>query len=399
MRQGALAAAYRYDAFGNTSVQDYIENITGNKKITENAPVNYSEPSGHGIKSKLKNTWGKVKSTASKAWNNVKTTASKAWNTVTKTASNLYSKAKTGLNNYMNSSSYQSYFKSTGSSGGGNRTGASTGNGYVGRNSGSGGNSGGGAGYRYSGGSSGGGYNGSGNTSYSYVRYNREPSYKLTIGGTTRYYHTEAERNTARKVCETADRINKGEKVVNPNPTAAAILATLAATTVVALTGGAAAPVVGAMGLEGFGAAVATTTISGTIGGATEAGLYSALMGNDANTVTEDAIKGGLLGGAIGAVAGTQKKIYLMAGDKIDRFGGTTGKYFSPLGTPMEMRALPYNADTSIYTQFEVIKSFEVEESTIAPAFGKIGLGTQYKSSVTVDVLLKRDIIKIIGEN
>ena len=146
-KEGALAAAYRYDAFGNTSVQDYIGNITGNKKITENYtrnpytynaeytdastgnqylraryyspetgnfftedsylgslleplernlytyaendPVNYSDPSGHGIKSKLKNAWGKVKSTASKAWNNVKSTASKAWNSVKRTASNF----------------------------------------------------------------------------------------------------------------------------------------------------------------------------------------------------------------------------------------------------------------------------------------------------------------------
>ena len=144
-KEGALAAAYHYDAFGNTSVQDYIGNITGNKKITENYtrnpytynaeytdastgnqylraryyspetgnfftedsylgslleplernlytyaendPVNYSDPSGHGIKSKLKNAWGKVKSTASKAWNNVKSTASKAWNSVKRTAS------------------------------------------------------------------------------------------------------------------------------------------------------------------------------------------------------------------------------------------------------------------------------------------------------------------------
>ena len=340
-QEGALAAAYRYDAFGNTTVQDYIGNITGNKKITENYtrnpytyngeytdastgnqylraryyspetgnfftedsylgslleplernlytyaendPVNYRDPSGHGIKSKLKNAWGKVKSTASKAWNKVKSTASKAWSSVKKTASNIYNKARTGLNNYMNSNTYKSYSDNAKSSGGGSRTGASTGNGYVGRNSGGG---------------------AKGNTSYSYVRYNRKPSYKLAIGRTTRYYHTEAERNTVRKVCETAERIKKGEKVVTPNPTAAAILAGLVATTVVFLTGGAAAAAAGAMGLEGFGAAVATTTITGTVGGATEAGLYSALMGNDANTVTEDAIKGGIFGGAIGAVTG-----------------------------------------------------------------------------------------------
>ena len=88
-----------------------------------------------------------------------------------------------------------------------------------------------------------------------------------------------------------------------------------------------------------------------------------------------------------------------MAGDKIDRFGGTTGKYFSPIGTPMEMRALPYDADILTYTQYEIIKPFEVEASTIAPAFGKIGLGTQYKSSVTVKVLLNNGIIKEIGGN
>ena len=87
------------------------------------------------------------------------------------------------------------------------------------------------------------------------------------------------------------------------------------ATTVVFLTGGAAAAAAGAMGLEGFGAAVATTTITGTVGGATEAGLYSALMGNDANTVTEDAIKGELLGGAIGA--GGYKIKSLLAGRTI----------------------------------------------------------------------------------
>ena len=39
-KEGALAAAYSYDAFGNTSVRDYTGNTTGNKKITENYTIN-----------------------------------------------------------------------------------------------------------------------------------------------------------------------------------------------------------------------------------------------------------------------------------------------------------------------------------------------------------------------
>lgn len=65
----------------------------------------------------------------------------------------------------------------------------------------------------------------------------------------------------------------------------------------------------------------------------------------------------------------------------------------------MEMRALPHNADLSKYTQYEVIKPFEVETATIAPAFEKLGLGTQYYSNVSADVLVKRGIIKKIGGN
>ena len=175
----------------------------------ENDPVNYRDPSGHGIKSKLKNAWGKVKSTASKAWNKVKSTASNAWSSVKKTASNIYNKARTGLNNYMNSNTYKSYSDNAKSSGGGSRTGASTGNGYVGRNSGSGNISGVGAGYRYYGGNSGGGTKG--NTSYNYVKYRKTTPYKMTIGGKTRYFQTKAEMNTVKKVCNTARRINKDE--------------------------------------------------------------------------------------------------------------------------------------------------------------------------------------------
>ena len=73
-----------------------------------------------------------------------------------------------------------------------------------------------------------------------------------------------------------------------------------------------------------------------------------------------------------------------MPGDKIDRFGKMSGKYFSPVGTPLKMRVLPHNADLSQYRVFEVLKPFEVEESTIAPYFNQLGLGKQFKSPITV---------------
>lgn len=54
------------------------------------------------------------------------------------------------------------------------------------------------------------------------------------------------------------------------------------------------------------------------------------------------------------------------------------------------------NADLSQYRVFEIVKPFEVEASTIAPAFGKIGRGTQFRSPVSAETLLKRGIIKIV---
>ena len=79
---------------------------------------------------------------------------------------------------------------------------------------------------------------------------------------------------------------------------------------------------------------------------------------------------------------------------KIDRFGKLSGKYFSPLGTPIQMRSMRPGADLSLYRRFEVVRPFEVERSTIAPYFGNIGLGIQYKSPVSAEILLKRGIIK-----
>ncbi|WP_143736336.1 TNT domain-containing protein [Moheibacter sediminis] len=82
-------------------------------------------------------------------------------------------------------------------------------------------------------------------------------------------------------------------------------------------------------------------------------------------------------GGALGKWTSTT----LTAGTRIDRFGLPTGKYFSPIGTPFNMRALPpgtYGAPT----KYEIIKPFQVQSSTIAPWFGKPGLGKQYYSPI-----------------
>ncbi len=81
-----------------------------------------------------------------------------------------------------------------------------------------------------------------------------------------------------------------------------------------------------------------------------------------------------------------------MPGTKIDRFGSGFGKYFSPHGTPVSMRALP-PGNTGAYNAFKVVKPFPVQSSTIAPAFNQMGLGTQYLLPVNMNTLLKRGII------
>jgi hypothetical protein len=36
-----------------------------------------------------------------------------------------------------------------------------------------------------------------------------------------------------------------------------------------------------------------------------------------------------------------------------------------------------------------VLKPFEVESGTVAPAFGQLGLGTQFRSGMTLDELVQ----------
>ncbi|MEK9495233.1 glycohydrolase toxin TNT-related protein, partial [Photorhabdus sp. P32] len=90
--------------------------------------------------------------------------------------------------------------------------------------------------------------------------------------------------------------------------------------------------------------------------------------------------------GAFGPV----KNTVLEPGTIIDRYGYTGGYYTSPVGTPYSMRALPPGTDTmKPYSVYKVMKPISnVSESKIAPWFGEIGLGTQYKLEKSVQEYL-----------
>jgi len=86
-----------------------------------------------------------------------------------------------------------------------------------------------------------------------------------------------------------------------------------------------------------------------------------------------------------------------MRGERINRYGGTDrSRYFSPAGTPKGARALPPETANQPLRTFEVMKPFEVEAGTVAPAHGELGLGTQYRTPVRLEILLKRGIIREI---
>ncbi|NUW44458.1 TNT domain-containing protein [Nonomuraea rhodomycinica] len=81
------------------------------------------------------------------------------------------------------------------------------------------------------------------------------------------------------------------------------------------------------------------------------------------------------------------KTTFLQIGMKLDRFGGYSGAFLSPLGDLFIRRALPpRNLNTNPqdpthpcnYHAFKVLKTFRVEIGPAAPAFQQPGGGTQY---------------------
>jgi RHS repeat-associated protein len=85
----------------------------------------------------------------------------------------------------------------------------------------------------------------------------------------------------------------------------------------------------------------------------------------------------------------------LDAGMTIDRFGGSAfSRFFSPSGTPLAARALPPETAAMALRTFRVIEPMTVESGTVAPAFGQLGLGVQFRTSLTLGEMLDQGILE-----
>jgi hypothetical protein len=75
----------------------------------------------------------------------------------------------------------------------------------------------------------------------------------------------------------------------------------------------------------------------------------------------------------------------LFAGQDIDRYGSVYGSFLAPAGLPYSARSIPpQNLDGSPaagcnYHEYQVLKSFSVDEGPIAPWFGQPGGGEQFQ--------------------
>ena len=93
------------------------------------------------------------------------------------------------------------------------------------------------------------------------------------------------------------------------------------------------------------------------------------------------------------SIAGTTERTFLRPNQVIDRYGDLSGKWFSTPSTSYGARSIP--PGMSPYTQFKVLKPFEVQKSLASPGFfsGQTGFGIQFQSSVGANILIKRGII------
>jgi hypothetical protein len=96
-----------------------------------------------------------------------------------------------------------------------------------------------------------------------------------------------------------------------------------------------------------------------------------------------------------GFLGGWSRPDTLKPGTVIDRYGGETGRFFSPQGTPLDARSLPTGSGP--LNTFEVLKPLDVQGGVVAPAFGQPGLGVQYMTDLPVADLIEQGFLKPVG--
>ena len=248
---------------------------------TTNNPLNYSDPTGHSL-------WSRIKSTAKKAAKAVKSVGKKIVNTAKKVVKTVVNTAKKAAKTIVNAvkgvaktaknaakhakQTYQSVKNRVTSSGTYQKI-VSKGSNFI-RNVGN-------------------GLQKAGKTYTSFQSYVAER-------------RAEIRAEVIRQMCTTADRISNQLGKVDWKKVGIAVVATGAAIGVGVLTGGVGIAAVGALGLtEGtLGAAIVGGAVTGAIGGATYSGVSSGLSGNSLKQVAKDTLTGGLTGAVAGGAMG-----------------------------------------------------------------------------------------------
>ena len=264
-----LRARYYNPVNGNFTTEDTNTGTTENPLTrnrygyVNNNPLNYEDPTGHSL-------WSKIKSAASKVVNTVKNVAKKVVNTV-KSAVNWVVNAVTHPKQTIQKAveQAQTTYRNV------KRAASSAGSNFVKSVS--------------------SGFQRAGRVFSSFTEYVsvRTSEIKATI---------------KRELCTTANKITDALGKVDWKSVGITVVATAAAIGVGVLTGGVGLAAAGALGLAqgSLGAAVVAGAVTGAIGGATYSGTESILSGDSAGEVITDTLTGagtGLLsGGAFGAL-------------------------------------------------------------------------------------------------
>lgn len=273
-----LRARYYNPVNGNFTTEDTNTGTTENPLTrnrygyVNNNPLNYEDPTGHSL-------WSKIKSAASKVVSTVKKVAKKVVNTVKNVAKKVVNTVKSAVNWVVNAVTHpkqtirnavytaQRTYRNV------KRAASSAGSNFVKSVS--------------------SGFQKAGRTFSSFKEYVsvRTSEIKATI---------------KRELCTTAKKITDALGKVDWKSVGITVVATAAAVGVGVLTGGVGLAAAGALGVAqgSLGAAVVAGAVTGAIGGATYSGTESILSGDSAGEVVKDTLTGGLFGGLTGGATG-----------------------------------------------------------------------------------------------